>query len=135
MTETWLTNNVLNKHIVIPNFSVYRHDKGREGGVCIRVRDTLSVNPVNVNIEQILEGVEDLWLAVQCRKLLSCVIGCMYHHPHSHTSSFDYIADVFNNIRLKRKPFYVLGDFNCNILSENNKMEEILKKHKCNKTN
>lgn len=34
ISETWLSPDTPNEHIVIPNYSVYRCDKGRGGGVC-----------------------------------------------------------------------------------------------------
>lgn len=73
------------------------------------VIDTLTVTPINVNIEQ-FDGVNDLWLTVQCRKLPSVIVGCMYRHPHSNSRSFDYVAHIFNCIRLRNKPFCELGD-------------------------
>ena len=129
VTETWLTSEVLDQHIALPDFSVYRRDKGRGGGVCIYVSDSLSVTPVDVNMEPV-EGVEDLWLTIQCRKLPSVIIGCMYRHPHANSHSFQYVTDVFNFMRLRNKSFYVLGDFNCNFLYKNNKMEQIMKSSK-----
>ena len=59
VSETWLTSDILDQHIAIPNFNVYRYDKGRGGGVCIYVTDNLNVTPFNVNIERV-DGVEDL---------------------------------------------------------------------------
>lgn len=58
----------------------------------------LLLQPIAVMIEK-PEGVEDLWITVQ--------------------------YDVFNSIRLRNKPFYVLGDFNCNMLVDN-KMKQII---------
>ena len=125
VSETWLTKDVLDQHIALPDFNVYRRDKSRGGGVCIYVRNICTVTVINVNIDRI-EGIEDLWLTVQYRKLPSMTIGCMYRHPHANSLTFDYILDVFNYIHLRNKPFYVLGDFNCNILSKNNKMEQVI---------
>lgn len=59
MSETWLTCEVLNEHITLPNFNEYRLDKGRGGGVCMYVSDSLSVTRIDVNMESV-EGVEDL---------------------------------------------------------------------------
>ena len=56
----------------------------------------------------------------------------MYRHPHANSSTYDYILDVFNYIHLRNKPFYVLGDFNCNLLSKNNKMEQVINNAKLN---
>ena len=39
ISETWLLPYVDDKFISIPNFYVFRHDKGKGGGVCIYVRE------------------------------------------------------------------------------------------------
>ncbi len=133
VTETWLNHSVLDLHINIPDYNVYSHDKRRGGGVCTFVKDFLTVTPINVNIEP-TEGVENLWLTlrltVQCRKLPSIIIGCIYRHPHAYSNSYDYIAHVFNFIRLRNNSFYVFGDFDCNFLTRNNMMEQIIKSTK-----
>ena len=131
VSETWLTKDILDQHIAISDFNVYRCDKNRGGGVCIYVRNICTVTVIDVNIDRV-EGIEDLWLTVQCRKLPSITFGCMYRHPHANSLTFDYILDVFNYIHLRNKPFYVLGDFNCNFLSKNNKMEQIINNTKLN---
>ncbi len=125
VSESWLTEDVSDQHIALPDFNVYRRDKGRGGGVCIYVRNICTVSVIDVTIDRV-EGIEDLWLTVQCRKLPSLIIGCMYRHPHANSFTFDYILDVFNYIHLRNKPFYVLGDFNCNFLSQNNKMKQVI---------
>ena len=93
VSETWLTADVLGQHITIPDFNVYRRDTCRGGGVCIYVRNTCSVSVIEVTIDRV-DGIEDLWLTVQCRKLPSVIIGCMYRHPHAASLSFDYILYV-----------------------------------------
>lgn len=131
ISETWLTKDVLDQHIAIPEFNVYRCDKSRGGGVCIYVGRVFAVTVINVNVDRI-EGVEDLWLSVQCRKLPTIIIGCVYRHPHANSLTYDYILDIFNCMHLRNKSFYVLGDFNCNFLSKNNKMEQVINNTKLN---
>lgn len=125
VSETWLTPNVLDKYVNVPDYAVYRCDKGRGGGVCIYVKKNLTVMPINTAIDK-PDGVEDLWLIVQCRKLPAFIIGCFYRHPHSSVDTFNYIEEILKFITLRNKAFYVLGDFNYNILSKNNKMENII---------
>ena len=129
MTETWLTPSDLDEYVTIPGYAVYRCDKGRGGGVCLYVRESLTVTLVNITIDK-PEGVEDVWVSVQSRKLPSIIIGCLYRHPHSSLHTYNYITEVFNFISLRNKAFYVFGDFNCNILSSNNKMKQIINNNK-----
>lgn len=63
---------------------------------------------------------------VQYHKLPSVVVGCVYRHPHSSTNSLEFISDVFGNILLRNRPFYVFGDFNNDLLSKQNKMERLI---------
>ncbi len=69
VSETWLCPNINDNFIFISDFKVVRCDKGREGGVCMYIIDDLKVTPMNVNTER-PEGVEDVWVAVQCFLLL-----------------------------------------------------------------
>ena len=117
-----MTKDVLDQDIAIHEINVYRCDKIRVG-VCLYVRNILTITVINVNIDRI-ERTEDLWLSVQ--KLPSIIIGCIYRHPHANSLTYDYILDIFNCMNLKNKSSYVLGDFHCNFLSKNNKMEQVI---------
>lgn len=64
ISETWLSPETPIEHIVIPNYNIFRCDKGRGGGVCIYVRDTYKVTPVHFD-EVRPQGVEDVWVALQ----------------------------------------------------------------------
>lgn len=94
--------------------------------MCLYVKKNLTVTPINTAIDK-PDGVEDLWFTVQCRKLPDFIIGCFfYRHPHSSVDTFNYSEKIFKFITLRNKAFYVLGDFNCNFLLKNNKMENII---------
>ncbi len=80
VSETWLSPNVLDEHVTVPNYNVYRCDKGKGGGFCIYVKDMFNAPRIDVTTER-PEGVEDLWLTVEYRKLPSVIIGCLYRHP------------------------------------------------------
>ena len=121
ISETWLSTDMKDEHIAIPGYNVFRNEKGRGGGVCIYVKDTYKVTTINVNVEK-PEGIEDVWITVQHRKLPAIIVGCLYRHPKALAHSFDYIHNVLRNIFLRNKPCYLLGDFNDNLLLENNKL-------------
>lgn len=125
ISETWLCNNIPNEHIDIPEYIVYRCDKGRGGGVCIYIRDVYKVAPTEFDIVR-PQGVEDVWVTVQSCKFPTVIIGCLYRHPKPLTQTYDYISDLIKHVSLKDKPFYILGDFNDNILCDSSKMRQII---------
>ena len=125
ISETWLLPEVLDEHISIPDYVLYRRDVGRGGGVCVYVKNIFTVTRLEVNIER-PTGVEDIWLGVQSNKLPTVVIGCLYRHPKSLSTTFDYIADVLDFMILRNKLFYLLGDFNDDLLSSKSKFKKII---------
>ena len=50
----------------------------------------------------------------------------LYRHPKPLTQTYDYISDLIKHVSLKDKPFYILGDFNDNILCDSSKMRQII---------
>ncbi len=95
------------------------------GGTCIYVKNVFKVTPLEISIDKPV-GVEDVWLTVQSRKLPSIVIGCLYRHPKAPVETYDYIHDVFSLTCLTKKKFYVMGDFNDDVLMKNSNLNKIL---------
>ena len=99
VSESWLMPNSPNDFVKIPGYKIFRRDGGRGGGACIYVKDFLVINMINLDVPR-QEGVEDVWVTVQCRKLPSFIIGCVYRHPKAPVISFNYIQDIFKLIVL-----------------------------------
>lgn len=131
LTETWISPHMSNYFVNIPNLKIFRRDHGRGGGVCIFIRDDLKVTEVTNPIEKI-DGVEDVWVTVQCRKLPSFIVGCIYRHPKASVATFDYILESFRNMSMRNKPLFILGDFNDNLLNIENHMGKIVRNVKLN---
>lgn len=129
VTETWLSSNTPDSFVSISKYNVYRNDKDRGGGVCIYVRDDLNATQIYLNLEN-MDGLEDIWLNIQCRKLPSIIVGCIYRHPHSSNATFDYLHNSLGLIGLRNKPFFILGDLNDDILIPNAKLSRIIKDNK-----
>lgn len=129
VSETWLFPSLLNDFVNIPGYKIFRCDNGRGGGVCIYTKESLTVNVINLNVPK-QEGLEDVWVTVQCRKLPAVIIGCVYRHPKAPMAAFDYIQDIFKVLCLKNKTLYILGDFNDNLLAKDNKMTKLIKNSK-----
>ncbi len=54
----------------------------------------------------------------------------MYGYPKSYLACFEYIEDGFRQLCMNKKDFYVLEDFNVDILSKGDKMCCIVKNNK-----
>ena len=131
IVETWLEPGILDKFINIDGFNVFRQDGGRGGGACIYVRDDLNVKLLNVDVHREVDlDIEDVWITVQCRKLPSFIIGCIYRHPKAPFRSFDFLLESFRSVCLKKKAVYIFGDFNDNMLSRNSKFLKLIEKAK-----
>ena len=129
VSETWLLPHTSDTLVNIPNYTIHRCDKGRGAGVCIYAKKCLNPTIVNTDVTT-HSDVEDVFIKVQCRKLPSVIIGCMYRHPKALIESFDYITDIFRNICLLKKKIFILGDMNDNLLSKNNKLSQIIRNNK-----
>ena len=81
----------------------------------------LSINDIDHH-----ENIEDLWLSIQCRKLPSFIIGCVYRHPHAPVSSFSYLSNIFKSISLHGKAVFILGDINDNLFNPDSKLQHVI---------
>ena len=129
ITETWLLPSIPDAFANILHYNIYRYDKGRGGGTCIYVRDDFKATLINLNIHK-MEGIDDIWLNIQCRKLPSIIVGSIYRHPHSSNATFEYLLDSFRAVSLRNKPIFILGDLNDNLLIPNAKLSKIIKSAK-----
>ena len=129
ISESWLLPIVQDRFINIPNFKIFRCDRGKGGGVCIYVRDELQVTLINTNVPE-HPLVEDIYLTIQYRKQPSFIVGSIYRHPHAQANSFEYILDIHKSLILRNKPLFILGDLNDDLLDTNPKLNKIIKSAK-----
>ena len=125
VSETWLSPNLEDRYVHIPNFKVFRNDLGKGGGSCIYVNDCLTVKEIKIKTENNVE-IEDVWVSVQMRKLPSFIIGSIYRHPKATVDSFEYLSNVFKEISLYNKPYFILGDINDNLFYPNCNLNKII---------
>lgn len=89
------------------------------------MNNIFKVTRIEVDIER-PTGVVDIWLGVQNNKFPTVIIGCMYRHPKSLSTTFDYISDILDCMMLRNKMFYLLGDFNDDLLSSKSRFRKII---------
>ena len=126
VSETWLVPALPDNFIGIPGYNVFRCDKNRGGGTCIYIKEDLKVTKINLDIDKV-EGIEDVWLSIQCRKLPSIIIGSIYRHPKAPSHTFDYLLEAFRLVLLKNKSTLILGDLNDDLLTPNSRLNRIIK--------
>ncbi len=88
---------------------LYRNYVGHGGGVYIYVKKELRTNVVNFHLPK-QAGVEDLWLCVQSNMYPAVIMGWVHRHPKASAGSFEYLQDVFRQLCVSKKNFYILGD-------------------------
>ena len=129
VSETWLYPYIPDSHVHISGYHIYRCDKGKGGGTCIYVKDNLTSKVITGNIIR-PNGIEDVWVSIQSRKLPSIIIGSIYRHPKTPQETFEYLNEILKNMCLRNKGLYVLGDLNDNLLSSSNKLDAIFSTNK-----
>ena len=124
-TETWLSPQLANDEILINNFEPpYRKDRDNRlgGGVAIYVRSGMQSKQRTDLIHGDIEAL-CIEVTIKHKKLLICGI---YRPPNSNNNYYDLIENTFDNLsNISTKDLIILGDFNCDMLSSPNKMENI----------
>ena len=122
ISETWLNSTVTNAEVSIDGYKLFRQDHShkRGGGVCAFIREDIKV-PILKDISQVsLCHFQQLWLKLQSKKLKSAVICISYRPPDCPLCCFeDLLKPNFIHSLTLNKPVVILGDLNCNVLTDN----------------
>ena len=126
MSETWLTATVQDRVLVFPGYRILRRDRpapseesrraalSRGGGVAILYRDTLNVTALPVASSG---PCGTLCVKVSGGGHRSMTVGVAYRPPSSSLSdSLDDLSNQLHLVTCAGKPFFLLGDFNINLL-------------------
>nr|CAH7749991.1 unnamed protein product [Callosobruchus chinensis] len=112
LSETWLSDKIVDEIITVPGYNLVRADRGtRGGGVALYLRNDLiySVIPVYSNIEQ-------LWVSLRINGVVFA-LGCVYKPPTtSHTFFTDELEESLALCMLQSRHIICLGDININFL-------------------
>lgn len=117
LTETWIKDNFEAQRSSLPNYTHhfnYRTDI-RGGGVSIFVHKDLKHEFLDERYEN---GNHFIWVRLD---RLSLEIGAIYKQPTSDTNSF---LETYESQLEKRKILLIFGDFNIDLLKNDNATEE-----------
>ena len=120
ISETWLTEDILDAVLLVPGYKLYRCDRPggrRGGGVAVLVSNDLRVSRLHETSGGDT-GVEALWLSVGGAGRATVVVGAVYRPPGALSARLRAaLRDQLESALAKGKPVYVLGDFNVDLLS------------------
>ena len=122
ISETWLNSTVTNAEVSIDGYKLFRQDRSRKrgGGVCAFIREDIKVTILKDISQVSLCHFQQLWLKLQSKKLKSVVICVSYRPPDCPLSCFeDLLKPNFIHSLTLNKPIVILGDLNCNVLTDN----------------
>ena len=123
VTETWLTMQVPDHIIAMPDYNVFRKDRAHAvgGGVCMYIHESIPRKQLKDCIE---EQVEALWMLLRPQKLprnITCIIAVVVYHtttnrePENLTLKDHIQRDLDNLMRKYPNALIVItGNFNPN---------------------
>ncbi len=123
-TETWLSPEIANDNILIPNFSPpFRCDRtGRPGGgVAIYVRDTLYAKELK---DLSINNLEAVWIELHLNRH-KLIVGGIYRPPDSNNNHWTLLQEsVDRAFNQTCDNILVTGDFNINIHNNTSKQNK-----------
>ena len=121
ITETKLSKGSIYNNIDIDGYHFIHIDSASNaGGVGLYIKTSLSFIQL-IDFDLNLDGVENIWIQVKPENNQKpIIIGTIYRHP-LHTvdklSEFSRaMEEIFRSLQNSKKEFYILGDFNINLL-------------------
>lgn len=108
VTETWLTESILDHEFLPPGYAVLRKDRpcGRGGGVALFIK-----SGIEFSLLEELPNVESIWCKLKLYDL-AIVIGAIYRPPNSAPDIVSVISDYIVGQKLNSSRLVLTGDFN-----------------------
>lgn len=119
VTETWLTRNIADNVISIPNYVFYRLDRGvgKGGGLGIYVSKNIKseiINSVNTVPDN---NLENIWIKLHLKNKILAV-GNIYRPPHGNMNmAIDQLDQALSVILPVVDDIICVGDVNVNLLN------------------
>ena len=124
LSETWLTEDHSDSLFSIKGYKFERRDRRTHGGGvgCFISENSSYVRRLDLESDTL----EIMWVELQRTNSSSLFIGILYRKP-------DNLSDFFDNLEHNLEKLYsvtnnviLLGDFNCNMLTDNNLSRKVL---------
>ena len=115
INESKLDDNDSDNMLSLHGYTLVRRDRNKKGGgVCVYLRDSLSFKRLYEFEEQNLELIA---LEIQKPNSKPFLFTAWYRPPKLDSQCFKYFELFLEKVEPKYKEIYILGDLNCNFLS------------------
>lgn len=116
ITETWLTDQIPDSLVAMPDYYLFRKDRGTNGGgVCIFIKRNIGGQNVHAVISQRFEtagSVESLWLEVKISNF-RFLVACVYRQKQETTVELNLgLIRAIESAMTLKEPVFIMGDFN-----------------------
>ena len=115
LTETWLSPEILDSEVAIPNFLSHRSDsiRGRSGGTIVYTHHSLPP-PIMLNTFPSVHNYDTTWLKVHLRSEDTLLFGVVYRSPSSKMEDDSVFISTIPRFICSQKCTHLLlvGDFN-----------------------
>jgi len=137
VTETWLDSGISDNEVLLPGTTLFRRDRPcaldcsclsscepckKGGGICIYVKDDVSVTPVSTYTH---ERLELMWIRIGPARNNNTLIGCIYRPPSEPVNYWDHLAAATE--QLDGENVVLMGDINVDFLNQNSSLFKHLK--------
>ena len=123
ISETWL-NDCTNSNLMnIPKYNFERKDRASPGGGigCYIIKGLPYVRRFDLESD----SVECMWIELKHSKHAPYLIGIFYRKPEGSVSVLNFLEEQIERASLLSNNIIVMGDFNCNMLTENNLSDKV----------
>ena len=111
VSESWLDNSVLPHEIEIPNYSVIRKDRNRQGGGVMQYISNNLEYKERPDLNH--ERVEAVWIELGTMEKDTKYLICSYYRsPEKDVNYFNDTIDMINKASNEDKEIIICGDFN-----------------------
>ena len=112
ITESKLDDSILDSEVSVEGYQIIRSDRNRNGGgVACYIREDFVFN----HISPLSSELEYLMFDIYLPKTKPFCVGIFYRPP-SQNNFLDILCEDFLKLDVLNKEYYILGDFNINLL-------------------
>ena len=117
LSETWLDEDITDNMITIPGYKFERRDRGQlGGGVGCYIKEKYTyIRRFDLEPNEL----ELMWLEIKKSNASSLFVAVTYRKPNEHNLYFEHLENTIENVLSFSNNVILLGDFNCNMLTEN----------------
>ena len=118
LSETWLNDNISSNLVSIPNYNFERKDRTSHGGGvgCYILKSLHYVRRFDLEND----NLECMWIELKQINHAPYFIGIYYRKPDANLLSLNLFEDQIHEVSTISNNLIIMGDFNCNMLTENN---------------